>query len=100
MAETTTTTTTQKPADEDKEQVRKGAAPEQTAAGNSSDNTTGPSREESLKAAGEASPHAPDAGLKDGTKVLGSEGQSSQDRMDEARREAVANAEGEQDVHA
>lgn len=97
MAETTTTTTTVKPEDDEKE-VRKGAGEEASASGNSSDNTNVPTREESLEAASEASPHAD--GDHDDTQVLGSEGQSAQDRLDSSRREALQNSEGEQDLSA
>ena len=109
MAETTTTTTTVKPEKEDKantgnskpadtgadgqegmsaaelEQNRKGSA-----AGNSGDNDN-PSREESLREAGKASPNSPDRGIKDGTQVLGADSQSAEDRLEQSRREAVAN---------
>lgn len=108
MAETTTTTTTTtvKPdkdegkgvrnetdaaaaqegmSAEELEQNRKGSA-----AGNSGENDN-PSREESLREAGKASPNSPDRGIKDGTQVLGADSQSAEDRLEQSRREAVAN---------
>lgn len=119
MAEnTTTTTTTQKPEDTTNGQGDPTKAPETTtttttvdesksdrasqgdSAGNSADNTQVPSREESLHAAGTASPSSPDGGIDDGTKVLGQEGQSHEDRLDEARRDALGNAKHDQDLSA
>lgn len=58
-------------------------------AGNSAN--VGVNREDSLKAASQASPHADHAGLKGGQKVMGSEGQSNEDRLDASRREALHN---------
>lgn len=101
MSETTTTTTkVETTTTTTQADAKKQEKPSVDSAGNSADNTNNPSRAESLKAAGEASPNAPDAGLKDGTKVLGSEGQSAEDRLDSARREGLKNAEGDQDLHA
>lgn len=69
-------------------------------AGNSADNTQVPGRDESLKSAGTASPASEDGGLEDGTTVLGQEGQSHEDRLDEARRDALNNAKDEQKLNA
>lgn len=68
----------------------------QVGAGNDAGNT--PGKKEMLESAGTASPHAPNAGLKDGTEVLGAESNRSDD-VEDARREALSNARGEQDLH-
>lgn len=86
---TTTTTTTQVEQPKDDGKLASGSvAPAQ------------PSREESLKAAGTASPASRDGGLKDGTKVLGADETSVEDQQHDVRREALGNAKGEQDLKA
>lgn len=100
MADSTTTTTTTTNVEDSTTTTTTttAAQPAQNSAGNSADNTQGPSRKESLDSAATASPNA--QRKEKNTQVLGQEGQSSQDRMDEARREASKNAKDEQKLSA
>lgn len=87
----TTTTTTQV---SQEELHRTDLSDTQVGAGAEAPKT--PSNEELLDSAATASPHAdrdPD------TKVLGSDNVSPEESQDRAKREALHNAQGEQDLH-